>query len=85
MGADALIFLKLVLEWYSVFNEVEDLYNQIKDALTFDEQEIDADEKLKALKFHTLAVFHLNLDIACYPLNAAAVVFVNPDGTWVED
>ena len=41
------------------------------------------EERLQVLKDCTLLVASLRLNLACYPLTASAVLFVDEDGAWV--
>lgn len=71
-------FLELVGELKSVYDALLALTEEEPTPATVP---LTDEQRLQALKDATLLVHHLRLDIACYPLTDASVVFLDSVGT----
>lgn len=71
-------FLTLVSDLKAIYDQLSELMTEPDPDLEFVELS-DAD-RLQALKDATLLVARLRLNIACYPLGTAAVVFYDTEG-----
>jgi len=76
-------------EFLELVSQLKGIYDQLIGLATEGEEppnvaELTLEERQQVLKDCTLLVARLNLDIACYPLTAAAVVFVDETGAWID-
>lgn len=73
-------------EFIQLVGELNDVYLAIKAIIETPEPDLPGcdltdEQRLECLKAATLLVAKLRLDIACYPLTAAAVVFYDAEGS----
>lgn len=76
-------------EFLELVSQIKGIYDQLQELATGGEDppnvaELTLEERQQILKDCTLLVARLNLDLACYPLTASSVVFVDAEGNWID-